>query len=218
MQLEWFGQSCLRLQTKTGVNGDITVIFDPFDPKYVGLKLPKLSADILAITHQHPDHNYLEGVGGEYFLIQGPGEYEVKQTFIYGLPGWHDNKNGEERGKITMYIVQSEGLSVAILGDLGQNELTETQLEQLEGVDILILPVGGVYTIDGKQAADIVSQIEPRIVIPVHYYIPGLKIKLEGLDKFLKAMGVKKVETMEKLKVTKKDLLTEDTKVIVLSA
>ncbi len=218
MQIEWFGQACIKVQTKPGHNGEVTCVFDPFDPKFVGLKLPKLTADIVAITHDHEDHNYQAGVEGDFFLIQGPGEYEVKQTFLYGIPGFHDNKEGAERGVVTMYLMQSEGLSLAHLGDLGQTELTDTQLEQLEGVDILILPIGGIYTLDGKQAAEIVKQIEPRLVIPVHYYLPGLKVKLDGLDKFIKVMGTKMPSPIDKLKISKKDLLTEDIKIILLSA
>ena len=219
MQIEWFGQACLKIQTKPGSNGDVTVIFDPYNP-IIGLKMPKLTADILAITHDHKDHNYKEGVSGDYFLINGPGEYEAKQTFVYGIPGWHDEKQGAERGAITMYLLESEGMLVAHLGDIGQNELTPTQLEQLEGVDILFIPVGGVYTVDAQKAVNIVNQIEPRIVIPIHYQLPGLKLsnKLDGVEKFLKAIGAKDPETTDKYKITKKDLPSEDTKVVVLTA
>ncbi len=218
MIIEWFGQACIRVQTKPGPNGEVTCIFDPFDPKFLGLKLPKLTADILAITHNHEDHNYQAGIDGNFFLIKDPGEYEVKQTFLYGIPGFHDNREGVERGSITMYLMQSEGLALVHLGDLGQTELTDTQLEQLEGADILIIPVGGTYTLDGKQAAEVVKQIEPRIVIPVHYYLPGMKFKLDGADKFIKAMGAKMPIAIDKLKISKKDLLTEETKVVLLSA
>lgn len=218
MQIEWLGQACIKIQTKPGPNGEVTVIFDPYEPAKVGLKLPKLTSDIVAITHDHFDHNYTAGITGDYFLIEGPGEYEVKQTFIYGIPGFHDNTGGSQRGSITMYVLESEGMLLAHLGDLGQTELTDEQIEQLEGVDILIIPVGGVYTIDAKQAVNIISQIEPRIVIPIHYAIPGLKIKLDPLDKFLKIMGVKSSEVIDKYKITKKDLPSEETKVVVLKA
>ncbi|HBV33183.1 TPA: hypothetical protein DIC39_03690 [Patescibacteria group bacterium] len=216
MNIEWFGQACLKVTTKPGPNGDVTVIFDPYEPGKVGLKLPKLTGDILAITHDHFDHNYKAAVSGDYFLITGPGEYEIKQTFIYGIPGWHDNTEGKDRGPNTMYVLESEGMLLAHLGDLGQHQLTNEQLEQLEGVDILAIPVGGTYTIDAKQAVDIVQQIEPRIVIPIHYHIPGNKIKLDTADKFVKAMGVKNPEVVEKFKITKKDLPAEETKVVIL--
>lgn len=216
MIIEWYGQACLKVTTKPGPNGEVTVIFDPYDPAKVGLKLPKLTGDILAITHDHFDHNFTAGVSGEYFLIKGPGEYEVKQTFIYGIPGWHDNSEGSERGPNTMYVLESEGMLLAHLGDLGQHQLTNEQLEQLEGVDILALPVGGTYTIDAKQAVDIIQQIEPRIVIPIHYHIAGGTSKIDGVDKFVKAMGVREATAIDKYKVSKKDLPTEETKIIIL--
>lgn len=215
MNIEWFGQACIKVQAKPGPNNEVTVIFDPYEPSKTGLKLPKLSADVVAVTHDHYDHNYTAGVSGDFMLINTPGEYEVKQMFLYGLTGYHDDEKGDKRGAITMYLLETEGLSVAHLGDIGQSELTTEQLEVLEGVDILILPVGGVYTVDGKKAAEIVSQIEPRIVIPIHYKLPGLKSDLESVDKFIKEVGLKP-ETVEKLKISKKDLPQEETKLVLL--
>lgn len=215
MIIQWFGQSCFKLVTKPGPNGEVTVIFDPFDPSKLGLSLPKLSGDIVAITHDHFDHNHLSALGGEYFLIQGPGEYEAKQTFIYGVPGWHDNSGGTERGANTMYLMESEGISVAHLGDIGQTELTAEQIEYLEGVDILLIPVGGEYTVNAKQAHELVNQIEPRIVIPMHYKLPGLKVDLDSVDKFVKELGLS-AQTEEKFRITKKDLPQEETKLVLL--
>lgn len=215
MVIQWFGQACIRVQVKPSQMGDVTVLFDPFEPKKLGLKLPKLTADIVAVTHDHFDHNYTEGVSGDYFLIDHPGEYEVKQTFIYGIHSYHDATDGKERGVNTMYLLEAEGLSLAHLGDIGQAELTPEQLSQLEGADILILPVGGVYTVNAKQAAQIVTQIEPRIVIPIHYKLPGLSVQLDAVDKFISEMGLKP-QTEEKLKVSKKDLPQEEIKLVVL--
>ena len=216
MTIEWFGQACCRLTTISGPNREMTVIFDPFDPAKIGLKLPRLSGDIVAVTHEHPDHNYTAGVSGDYVLVRGPGEYEVKQTRIYGIPGWHDNKGGTERGPNTMYVLKSEGLTVAHLGDLGQTELTDTQLEQLERVDIVMIPVGGVYTVDGRQAAEIINQIEPHVVIPMHFNLPGLRFKLDGVDKFLDAMGANSQPPEDKFTISKNDLLVGGTRVVVL--
>lgn len=218
MVIEWLGQACLKVQTKPGPGDDVTVLFDPFDPAKVGFKLPKVTADVVAITHDHADHNNVSGVSGEPFVIQGPGEYEVKQTFFYGIPGFHDNSQGSERGLNTIYLMESEGLSVAHLGDFGQAELTPAQLESLEGVDILVIPVGGVYTIDGKQAAALVGELEPRIVIPIHYKVPGFNndSKLETVEKFIHELGLK-AEPVEKFKVSKKDLPQEETKLVLLT-
>ncbi|MFZ5391190.1 MAG: MBL fold metallo-hydrolase [Patescibacteria group bacterium] len=216
MVIQWLGQSCFKIQAKPGPGQEVTVIFDPFDPKKIGLKLPKLSGDIVAVTHDHLDHNYTEGVSGDYFLINGPGEYEVKGAFLYGLPAWHDNKEGTERGQVTIYLLEVEGLTVVHLSDLGQDELTSQQMEHLEGADVLLLPVGGNYTIDAKQAAKIVGQIEPRIIVPMHYKLPGLKTDIDEVDKFVKEIGLKP-ETVDKLKIVKKDLPQEDSKLILLT-
>lgn len=216
MIIQWFGQACFKIQAKPGPGQEVTVVFDPFDPSKLGLKLPKLSGDIVAVTHNHFDHNYLSGVNGNYFLIDGPGEYEVKGVFVYGLEAYHDNKRGQERGGITMYSLAAEGISLAHLGDLGQTELTSEQMEHLEGTDIVLLPVGGTYTIDAKQAAQIVAQIEPRLIIPMHYRLPGLKTDLQEVDKFVKEMGMK-AETLDKLKITKKDLPSDESRLVILA-
>lgn len=218
MYITWYGQSCFKIQAKS-LFQEVVLICDPFEPK-IGLKLPKIKADIVTISHAHFDHNFLGKIEGRNlnekpFVIAGPGEYEIKNTLIYGIPSWHDNEQGSKRGENTIYLIETEGISLAHLGDLGQKELSQTQLEQLEKVDVLMIPVGGVYTIDAKQATVIISQIEPRIVIPMHYKIQGLNIKLETIDKFLKEIGAKK-EEVGKLKITKKDLPQEETKVVVL--
>ena len=215
MLIQWFGQACFKLSTKPGPNGEVTVIFDPFDSAKVGLTLPKLTADVVAVTHDHFDHNHVAAVGGEYFLVNGPGEYEAKQTFFYGIAGWHDNTQGAERGANTMYLFESEGISVAHLGDIGQIELNDNQLEFLEGADVLLIPVGGVYTVNAKQAHELVNQIEPRIVIPMHYKLPGLKIELEAVDKFVKELGLTP-QYEDKFRLAKKDLHQEETKLVVL--
>ncbi len=210
MIINWLGHSAFKIQFK-----DVTLAIDPYDK--IGLKMPKFQADILLISHEHDDHNNMAAIKGEPFLINGPGEYEVKNVFIYGIPGFHDNKQGAEKGKITMYLIEAEGIKIAYLSDLGQANLTEAQLGTLEGADILLVPVGGTYTIDGVGAVKIISQIQPRIVIPMHYKISGVNLKIDGVDKFLKEFGVTQPEKMDKLKISKKDLPQEETKVIILN-
>ena len=209
MNITWLGQACFKIQGK-----EVTIITDPYDGK-IGLKLPRLNAEIVTISHNNYDHNNIKAVSGQPFIIDTPGEYEIKKVFIWGIPSWHDNKEGADRGANTIFIYQFEDIKLAHLGDLGTT-LSNGQLEKLEGVDILLIPVGGVYTIDGKKAAEVVNQIEPRIVIPMHYKIPNLKIKLEAVDKFCSEMGVKKNGPEEKLKITKKDLPAEEIKIIIL--
>ena len=217
MQVIWKGQSCFQIITARNKHEQISLVIDPFDES-IGLRIPKLEANILLVTHSHPDHNNVKIVAGNPFLINGPGEYEIKGIFIQGIPSYHDNSKGAERGNNTIYTIESEDIRFCHLGDLGQKELTGDQLEKIGDIDILAVPVGGVYTIDAKTAVKIISQIEPKIVIPMHYQIPKLKLKLDGLDKFLRSMGLKKIEPLNKLSVKKRDLSEKELKIVVLKA
>lgn len=224
MQIIWKGQSCFQIISQANKNSQIFIVIDPFDEQ-IGLKVPKLQADILLISHSHYDHNNKKAVlpareGETPFLIEGPGEYEVKGIFVEGIHSWHDEKEGAERGANTIFVIEAEELKICHLGDFGQKELSEEQVEEIGDIDILLIPVGGKYTIDGKGAQKVISQIEPKIVIPMHYQIPKLKIKLDSLDSFLKVMGVKAVEPQNKLTIKKKDLseLGEGMRIIVLKA
>ena len=215
MQIIWYGQSFFQILTQKSKDNVVKIVIDPFDEK-IGLKPPSLEADILLITHNHSDHNNAKAIKGSPFLISGPGEYEKGGVCIQGIPAFHDNAVGKERGETTIYTLESEGIKICHLGDLGQKELTDEQLEKIGDVDILMIPVGGVYTISAKEATKTISQIEPKIVIPMHYQIPKLKVKLEGLDKFLKVMGVKSPEILKKFSIGQKNLPTEGMKIIVL--
>ena len=215
MQIIWKGQSFFQILIQRGKESVVKIAFDPYDEQ-IGLKPPVLEADILLITHSHYDHNNVKAVKGSPFLISGPGEYEIKGVSIQGISSFHDNVQGKERGENTIYTLESEGIKICHLGDLGQKELTDEQLEKIGAIDILMIPVGGVYTISAKEATKIISQIEPKIVIPMHYHIPKLKIKLEGLDKFLKMMGVKAPEVSKKLSISQRNLPSEGMKIIVL--
>ncbi len=219
MQIIWHGQSCFQIIARQEKNHQVNIVIDPFD-ETIGLKIPPLpgedGADILLITHNHPDHNNVKAVKGDPFLIEGVGEYEIKEVFIQGIPAFHDNCLGKERGATTIYTIEAEGMRLCHLGDLGQKELTADQMERIGEVDILMIPVGGIYTISSKEAPKIMAQIEPKIIVPMHYQIPKLKIKLEGVDKLLKAMGIKSIEPLNKLSIKKKDLSEEEVKIILL--
>lgn len=236
MFIKWYGQSCFQLTVSQGKGEKVNIVIDPFD-KEIGLKPPSLKADIVLITHQHPDHNNLESVhpvksaeGGASplakqfnrvknnpFVIDSAGEYEIKGIFIEGIPAFHDEKQGKERGEITCWTIEAEEMRICHLGALGQKELTNEQLEHLGEVDILMVPVGGFSTIDGAAAQEIINQIEPRIILPMHYRIVGISAKLEPVDNFLKAMGQKAIEPLQKLVLKKKDLPEEETKIILLT-
>ena len=215
MQIVWHGHSLFHITTTSQKNSQVRVVIDPFDES-LGLRVPKLEADVLLITHQHHDHNNIKAVSGNPFLIEGPGEYEVKKVFIQGIPGFHDNLQGEKRGTNTIYVINTEELKLCHLGDFGQNELTEEQLEKIGGVDILMIPVGGIYTIGTKEASKIMLQLEPKITIPMHYSLPKLKLKLESLNKFLKLFKIESLTPVKKLSIKKGDLAVDEAKIVIL--
>ncbi len=210
MVITWYGQSCFKIQS-----GETVLFTDPFC-KEIGLTPPRGQANIVTISHQHRDHNNYDALTGEPLVIKGPGEYETKGISIKGILSFHDNKEGKERGTNTIYIIEVEGIKICHLGDLGEEKLNDTQVEEINGVDILMIPVGGSFTINGEDAVEIINQIEPRLVIPMHYKIPGLDVKLDGVDVFLKEMGIGKKEAVDKLTLKKKDLPQEETEVIIM--
>ena len=192
------------------------MVIDPFDPEYVGLKLPKdLESQVVLLTHFHKDHANAAAVAGNPLVIEGPGEYEISGVSVTGVPTAHDAVEGTERGKNTLYHISLDGINIVHVGDLG-HLLTEEQVSLIDNVDILMIPVGGVYTINAEVAAKVVVQLEPKIIIPMHFKIPGLTVEIEGVDDFLKEMGAERVEPIAKLSVTK-DKLPEEPAVILLS-
>lgn len=216
MDLYWLGQACFKLKGK-----DAQVLTDPYEADFVGLKLPKdLQADVVLSSHDHKDHSYIQAVsspsGETPSVFKDPGEYEVKGVVVSGISSFHDNSGGSQRGKNTIFHLLFDNLNIVHLGDLGQEKLTEEQVAQITQTDILLIPVGSVYTIDGKTAAEIVAQLEPKIIIPMHYFIEGLKFELEGVDKFLKEMGTEGVVPIPKLSITK-ERLPEEPQVILLA-
>lgn len=216
MDIYWGGQALIRLKGKNA-----SLVIDPFDPQFVGLKLPKeLSSDVVLISHNHNDHNNSKAVvsslGRNPMKFSDPGEYEVGGVVITGIDSFHDEEGGARRGKNTIFHLLFDGLNLVHLGDLGQSQLTEGQLTQIGEVDILFIPVGSVYTINGKTAAEIVSQLEPKIIVPIHYKLEGLKFELEGVENFLKEMGAEGVVPQTKLSITK-EKLPEEPQVVVLS-
>lgn len=231
MQITWHGQSLFQITTSPEKNIQVKIVIDPFD-KSVGLRVPKLEADILLISRQHPDYNNVGAVSGilsaglgigpsasskpSPFVIEGPGEYEVKNIFIQGILSFHDKDQGKEKNINTIYTIGSENIKLCYLGSFGQKELTEEQLEKIGEVDILMIPIGGDSTLSAKEAAKIMSQLEPKITIPMHYAIPKLKVKLDSLDEFLKIFGVKSLSPINKFSIKKKDISTEEAKIIVL--
>ncbi|MEK7510317.1 MAG: MBL fold metallo-hydrolase [Patescibacteria group bacterium] len=217
MQLLWKGQACFHITAQQNKQEHARLVIDPFDPSFVGLRLPLMEADIVLVSHDHSDHNYLKAIKGDPLVISTPGEYEAKDIFIRGISSFHDDSGGKERGFNTMYTIELEGIKICHLGDLGQKELRAEQVEDIGTVDVLLIPVGGIYTIGAKEAANIVSQLEPKIVVPMHYELANLKFKLEKLEPFLRIMGVKNAEPQDKLSLKLKDFTDQESKVVVLA-
>ncbi len=198
MEISYLGHSCFKI-----VGKKITVIMDPFDPEKVGIKFGKHEADVVTVSHYHSDHSYISAVKNGFLLFDSPGEYEAKEVEFIGVSANHDEVGGTERGKVTIFTIEMEGIKICHLGDLG-TELNSEQLEEIDGVDILLIPVGNCYTINAKTAAKVVSQIEPKIVIPMHYRA-GKMEQLAPVDDFIKEMGLE-VQNLEKLKIATRDL------------
>jgi L-ascorbate metabolism protein UlaG (beta-lactamase superfamily) len=199
MEITWLGYSCFRLRGK-----QTTIVTDPCPPD-TGYTLGKLTADIVSVSHNHPGHSYVQGVGGEPKVITGPGEYEISGVMTLGLPTFHDAEHGAVRGKNTVYLFEIDDLVVCHLGDLG-HVLGAEQVSRIDNVDVLMVPVGGVSTIDAERAAEIVRHVEPKIVIPMHYKTLVLKRDLATAERFLKEMGVKEAVPQPKLNVNKNSL------------
>ncbi len=211
MTISWYGHSCFRLENK-----DTSLLTDPFSPE-IGLRPSKIKDNIILVSHQHYDHNNIEGMPEESFLIKGPGEYEVKGVSIRGIQSFHDKSQGRDRGLNTIYVIKMEDMVLAHLGDFGEDRLSEEQIEKIGDVDVLMIPIGGTYTINYKEAVEVISQIEPKVIIPMHYKVQGLKLDIDGPEKFLKEISLTP-EKVEKLyKIQKKNLPAEEMKLVLFT-
>ncbi len=199
MDINWLGHSCFRIKGRNAA-----IVTDPYPPD-LGYSLGKPSADIVTVSHPHPGHSYTRGVSGDPRLVRGPGEYEISDVLIIGVATFHDNDKGTKRGKNTVYLMDVDGVSVCHLGDLG-HVLTADQVEQIEEADVLLLPVGGVSTINAAVAAEVVRQLEPKVVVPMHYRTEALNKGLATVDGFLKEMGQKEITSQPKLTLTRTTL------------
>lgn len=209
MEITWYGHACFRLKDR-----NTSVITDPYD-KTLGLPLPRPKADIVTISHDSPHHNHTAGLKGDFKVVDSPGEYEIGGVFISGihLTG-PKKKSDEDAAQNNIYVIYIEDIAVCHLGDLSHVP-TQNQVEDLGSIEVLIVPVGGQNTLNAAQAAEVISLIEPYIVIPMHYQLPDLTIKLDPVEKFLKEMGLTKAETVDTLKLTRSSL-PEETQIVLL--
>ena len=216
MEVTYLGHSCFRIKGKKNI-----IVTDPYED-YIGFKMPQASADIVTVSHHHQDHNNISAVKGttkrkEPFIVDGPGEYEISGISIFGIASFHDSSRGTKRGENTIYLITIDSLRLAHLGDLG-HKLTEAELEEINGVDILFIPIGGTYTIDDNEAIEVIGQIEPRIIIPMHYKTPDMKPNFGieiTVDDFLKAIGEEANKAKDKL-IISKEKLPEEREIVVL--
>ncbi len=213
MEITWFGFSCFRLR-----EGGVTVICDPYDKKTTGLTLPRVKGDIVTISHDRPGHNNAEGISGDPKVLNGPGEYEVKNVVITGLAMYHKAIGSQLPERNVAYFFDFDGFTVGHLGDIGQIP-QQRQVEDLGEIDVLLVPVSGLNTLDAARITEVISLLEPKIVVPMHYRHPGLGStlaeSLEPVDKFLKELGITEPEPEPMLKLSKTNL-PEETQVILL--
>ena len=204
MEISWLGHSCFQLRGKS-----VVLVTDPATPRQANSEeassLSKVNASIVTVSHNHPGHNYVQGVGGNPRVVRGPGEYEISDVLITGVASYHDDEHGKKLGRNTIYIIHMDDLVICHLGDLG-HVLQEQQLEEVADADILLLPIGGGNSIDATQAAEIISQVEPRVVIPMHYHPEESEGIPAQLNKFCREMGVEAIEPQPKFTVTKNSL------------
>ena len=209
MDVTWLGHGCFRLRGRGAA-----VVTDPYPPT-IGLKLSRMDADLITVSHEHDDHTYTQVVRDGAYEVHGPGEYEVAGVSVIGLPTYHDAEKGAKEGRNTVYLIEMDDVRICHLGDLG-HKLDDAEAEAVASPDVLLVPVGGRTTMNGEQAAEVVRQLEPRFVVPMHYSIPGLKLQLDPVDRFLKEMGVTASEPQPKLSVQKSSVTEYETKVVVL--
>jgi L-ascorbate metabolism protein UlaG (beta-lactamase superfamily) len=208
MEITWYGHSCFRLTERNYA----TVVTDPFEHKKVGYDALKLKGEIVTISHDAPGHNNSDAVKGTTHTLTGAGEFEIGGVFITAVQT--GGKKGKDKIRNTLYVFDYDGITVAHLGDL-QEVPTQSEVEALGTVNVLLIPVGGGSSLNAAKAAEVVSLIEPNLVIPMHYSTSASKITLDSLNKFLKEMGLGKTDAQPSLKITRSALPSE-TKVVVL--
>ena len=209
MEITWLGHSCFLIKGK-----EKTIITDPCHPD-LGYHLGEPKADIVTLSHFHPGHSYIEGVANDPKQIKSPGEYEIGGTCITGIASFHDNNKGEVRGKNTIYIIEMDDITLCHLGDLG-HPLDSHLIEEIGDIGILFLPVGEVSTIPIDTAVEIVRQLEPPIVIPMHYKTEVFTGNLSPVDTFLDKMRIRELEARPKLSITSSSL-PSSTQIIILN-
>lgn len=188
MQICWLGHACFRIQRDDGQ----VLLTDPFDES-VGYETD-FTADVVTVSHDHFDHNAVQLVKGDPEVVKGPGTHKAAGFVITGVASFHDDLGGSQRGSNTIFLIEADRLRLCHLGDLG-HALSEEQVNQVGQVDVLLVPVGGTYTIDAAGADTVVEQLQPRVVVPMHFRTPAISLPIAGVEDFLE--GKQKVRRLE---------------------
>lgn len=215
MKIRYLGHSCFLLTESTGTS----IVTDPYGA--VGFDLPSVSADVVTVSHDHYDHNNVKAVKGNPVVIREEGNYEIGGVGITAIKSWHDNSNGSERGENLIFKFRMDGLEICHLGDLGE-ECSSSLIEMLLPVHVLLVPVGGTYTLDAEQAKEYVDRIMPSIVIPMHYKTKGLNLDIDKVSEFSDLFDDSEVEEEiveldgDELELFRDDITDESTKIILM--
>lgn len=213
MKISFMGHAAFLLETQKGTK----IITDPYEPgSYsgaVGYSSINVSADIVTVSHQHADHNYIKEFSTAE-IVDKAGSFTIKDVQIQGFSSYHDQQKGKERGEIIIFIINADGLKIVHFSDLGT---TDIDLDKLKNIDIALIPVGGTFTLDAKEATKLLGQINPKIIIPMHFKTPKLGFDLLGVDTFLS--GKVNIEKKDSLEVTRQDIdsLQQEGNVVVLN-
>lgn len=211
LDITWYGHSCFRLRGR-----DASIVTDPYD-RSIPFPSLRLNADVVTISHDHPHHSNRNAVqAGERALqtVEGPGEYEIAGAMVTGVQTYRDKQKGKVHGKNTAYLFTLDDVSICHLGDLGHT-LTAEQIEALQDADVLLVPVGGQCTIDAAEAVEVVSQLGPKLVIPMHYGTPNMTF--DSVDRFCRELAAGDLQVVPRLTVTKSSL-PDETQVVLLAA
>lgn len=207
--ISWYGQTCFGLEGRNS----ICIVTDPYSPD-VGLTPPRLEADVVTVSHHDGTCDYLPAVESPFRLLEGPGEYEIRGVFVTGVSTFADDKEGRERGLNTVFVFRFDGTTVCHLGRLGHVP-SQSQVKNLGPVQVLLVPVGGGGSLTANQASEVIGVLEPEIIVPMRYRIPGLEEDLESVGHFLQEMGIEAAEGQEKLRVSDSSG-GEESRVVVL--
>lgn len=215
MEIKWFGHSFFEVTIDTKEKKGIKIYFDPYSSE-IGINPPSdLTADIVLVSHSHYDHNNLGAFKKIDLVIETAGEYSVKGLDIKGILSYHDNEKGQKKGPNVIYLLSAQNLRIAHLGDLG-HLLTDNQINSIGTVNVLMVPIGGPSSIKGQESIKVIKQLEPNIIIPMHYKIPGVKIDLLGIDDFCKEIGVCLSEPVGKLSLKNNPLDEKKMEVVIM--